>query len=216
MVPEFMISKGKTGNYQTALDYATRKFAAKAAGEMAANSGCSFNEGKQVITVPSLNQNIEVHYPGGESNFVGTQIVPAFSWRLIIINYLGRADGIPLSGKPVSYREVENGPVFFPAFQRETILPLNHRLALEEETTIKEAFLTLGAVLGGQGDVSGVFSFLPRFPVQVKIWLPDEEMSGSANMLFDESANHYLHTEDIAVAGNLITQFLLKIAGGKS
>lgn len=38
----------------------------------------------------------------------------------------------------------------------------------------------------------------------------DEEIGGSANILFDASADCYLHTEDIAAAGNLVSYFLIK------
>jgi len=44
----------------------------------------------------------------------------------------------------------------------------------------------------------------------VKIWMKDEELPGSANILFDSSANHYMHTEDIALAGELVVEFLIK------
>lgn len=38
----------------------------------------------------------------------------------------------------------------------------------------------------------------------------DLEMDGSANLLFNASANHYLHTEDITALGSIIISFLIK------
>jgi len=51
---------------------------------------------------------------------------------------------------------------------------------------------------------------LPRFPVTVQLWPGDEEMAGSANVLFDASATHYLHIEDIVAAGDQVARFLVR------
>ncbi|HEX3031372.1 MAG TPA: DUF3786 domain-containing protein, partial [Bacillota bacterium] len=175
-------------------------------------SGCEYDSEKGEFSLTSLGHTFKVTFPEGKVTFQQSGVPPLFSWQLIMLNYLGRADGTPLTRIPISYRELENGQVFFPAFQRESIQPLASRFAANQKDQLTYAFQTLGAQMDSQADVSGLFWFLPRFPVQVKIWLPDEEMGGSANILYDAAANCYLHTEDIAVAGNLITNFLIKTA----
>lgn len=206
----YMAGKEDVGSYRVTFDYSLKNFAAGDPVAMAAKSGSVFIPERSVIRLNCLGQIIDVEYPGGRVTFAGSDLFPVWSWRLVILNHLARADGAPLACALISYRELENGQVFYAAFQRESIRPLAERLAEEPAGRIKEACLRLGARLEEKADVCAVFDFLPRFPVTVKIWLKDEEVGGSANILFDASANHYLHTEDIAVAGNLVSYFLIK------
>ena len=100
--------------------------------------------------------------------------------------------------------------MFYSAFYKRCNFSLGERLAGEEPQKDKRACGDLGGVCEETNDITAVFSLFPRFPVTVKIWLKDEELPGSANILFDSSANHYMHTEDIALAGELISRFLIR------
>lgn len=206
----YMIGKGNAGSYRTAFEYSLRNFTSKKPGEMAKNSGSTFDPKKSTITLQSLGQWIDVKYPEGKISFSNSGHSPVWNWSLLILNYLSRADNTPVSNRLISYRELESGQVFYPAFLRESIKPLVSKISQEPADRIMQACLKLGARLEEKADVCAVFDFLPRFPITVKIWLKDEEIGGSANILFDAGANHYLHTEDIAVAGNLVSYFLIK------
>lgn len=206
----YMIGKENVGSYRMTFEHSLKNFASKNPVEMAENSGSVFNPENSTITLKSLGQWINVTFPEGKVTFRYFNHSPVWSWRLIILNYLSRADNTPVSNRLISYRELENGHVFYPAFLRESINPLGKGLSQEPADAIKQACLKFAARLEEKADVCAVFDFLPRFPVTVKIWLKDEEIGGSANILFDASANHYLHTEDIAVVGNLISYFLIK------
>jgi hypothetical protein len=131
-------------------------------------------------------------------------------WRLVILNYLARADGTPPANRLISYRELENGTVFFPAFQRESIHSLNRWLQDKSPAVLTQALTHLGGIPCQGADLSMTIPALPRFPITLKVWFADEEMPGSANILFDATANHYLHTEDIAVLGGYASAFLVK------
>lgn len=205
-----MIGKDFAGSYQRTFEYSLEIFRAKDPVQMAHNSGSVFDPKKAVISLKSMGQSIDVQFPGGKINFTNSSHSPVWSWRLIILNYLCRADNTPLLNQPISYRELENGHVFYPAFLRESIQPLAQKFSREPVENIKRAGLEMAARFEEKADVCAIFDFLPRFPVTVKIWLKDEEIGGSANILFDGSANHYLHTEDIAAAGNLVSYFLIK------
>lgn len=205
-----MIGKDFAGSYQKTFDHTLEIFRAKDPVQMAYCSGSSHDPGRSVISLQSMGQTVEVAFPEGQVCFADSSHSPVWSWRLLILNYLCRADGIPLSNNLISYRELENGHVFYPAFVRESIRPLAAKITPEPAENIKRACLELAARLEKKADICAVFNFLPRFPVTVKIWLKDEEIGGSANILFDETANHYLHTEDIAVVGNLVSYFIIK------
>ncbi|GBF35591.1 hypothetical protein DCCM_4720 [Desulfocucumis palustris] len=206
----YMIGGGSEGAYSRTFAFTVKDFARKDPGDMAKNSGAAYDPAKNTITLPSMGQYIEVKHPLGDVCFADTGHQPVWAWRLIVLNHLCRASGEAVAGRPVSYRELENGNVFYPAFLRESINPLAEKLSRESPENINKACLELGGKLLNLADVSSVFEFLPKFPVTVKIWLKDEEMEGSANILFDASANGYLHTEDVAAAGNLVSYFLIK------
>jgi hypothetical protein len=75
---------------------------------------------------------------------------------------------------------------------------------------VRDACLALGGRLEKGAGIQATFPMLPRFPVTVQIWPGDEEMAGSANILFDASATNYLHIEDVVVAGDLVARFLVQ------
>ena len=206
----FMIGHEAAGSYRAASEHCLKKLALKDLLETAKNSGAVFDTENSTITLTSLGQSLSVKLPEGKIVFSGTDDRPVLGWRIILLNYLCRADNAPLTGQLVSYRELENGQVFYPAFLRESINLLIQRFSAEPAEQVKNACRELGASLEDKADICAVFQFLPRFPVTVKIWLKDEELDGSANLLFDASANHYLDAEAIAVTGMLITQFLIK------
>jgi len=206
----YMIGKEEIGHYKSAFDQSLQHFSSLDPEEMAAKSGVEYDSAAGMFTVASFGQSISVSYPGGRVTFHGTSLLPVMGWRLVVLNYLGRADGTPLSGREISYRELENGMVFFNAFQRESIYPLTKWIAGQSPDTVVKAVAALGGTVRDDADITAVFQALPRFPVTVKLWFPDEELPGSANVLFDAAANHYLHTEDIAVIGGYASAFLIK------
>lgn len=208
----YMVDRGQlqVGIYKRAFDYPLKIFAAKNPSEMAANCGVKFNPATSVITLASMGQILEVKYPEGEISFSNSEHSPVWPWRLVILNHLCRSNGAGLTDRVITYRELENGHVYYPAFQRESILPLSRWFAGEPAEKIAKACLELGARLEKNADVCANFFFLPKFPVTVKIWMKDDEMDGSANILFDASANCFLHTEDIAAVGDMVSIFLIK------
>ena len=48
----------------------------------------------------------------------------------------------------------------------------------------------------------------PKVPVAVVVWAGDDEMDGSANVLFDRSAPLHLPVEDLAEIGTLVLDML--------
>ncbi|HBX24235.1 MAG TPA: DUF3786 domain-containing protein [Desulfotomaculum sp.] len=206
----YMIGKAKIGHYKSAFDKSLKIFSSLDPLKMAARSGSDYNPATGMFTVNSFGREISVSYPDGCVTFRGTTLLPIMGWRLVILNYLGRADGTPLLGQEISYRELEDGMVFFNAFQRESIYPLGKWIAGKSPAIVGSAITKLGGTDRGDADISAVFQALPRFPVHIKLWFPDEELPGSANILFDSSANRYLHTEDIAAVGGYAAAFLIK------
>lgn len=80
----------------------------------------------------------------------------------------------------------------------------------EPAEQIKAAFHILDASIEEGADICAKIPLFPRFPLTIKLWLGDDEIKGSANILFDISANHYLDTEAINEAGIMVSYFFIK------
>lgn len=209
----FMVGNPDPGAYQTAFEHALSVFRSLDPLVMATNSATTFDSGRGVFTIPSFGQLVEATYPEGKVTFAGTNLAPLVGWRLVMVNHLARASGADLTGRLISYRELEDGYIFFNAFQRESIKPLGKLVNQYPEATIRDAAARLSVDTTTGADLAFVCRAMPRFPITVKLWWPDEELSGSGNILFDSSASYYLHTEDIAVAGHYVSAFLIRICG---
>jgi hypothetical protein len=58
------------------------------------------------------------------------------------------------------------------------------------------------------GDASFAFDALPRVRVAAVYYAGDEDFPASANVLFDESASHYLPTDALAGVGSALVDRL--------
>ena len=208
MLP-YMIAEDKAA-FSTAFEYIVGDFAAEDPVKMSENSGAIFDPKQSIIQIKSLGQELEVKYPEGDIVFKGSKYMPAWNWRWLILHYLARADNAPLENKLISYRELESGNVNYAAFLRKSIEPLVKNFAQEPVEQVKAACLKLDASFEEGADVCAKIPLFPRFPLIIKIWLGDDEIRGSANVLFDMSANHYLDTEAINEAGIMVSNFLIE------
>jgi hypothetical protein len=75
---------------------------------------------------------------------------------------------------------------------------------------MRRAGANLGAQETGRGDISLKITAFPKIPVIVILWMGDEEILPSSNMLFDASIAEHLPTEDVAVIGGFVASKLVK------
>ena len=62
----------------------------------------------------------------------------------------------------------------------------------------------MGGEGGTHGDASAVIRPFPRVPMTLIVWTGDDELPPNAKVLFDDTAEEYLTTEDIAVLGDVV------------
>jgi hypothetical protein len=62
------------------------------------------------------------------------------------------------------------------------------------------------------GDAGYVFQVLPRLKLAVVMWSGDDEFPAQAQVLFQETAPHYLMTEGLAIVGSLLIGQIVKAA----
>ncbi len=206
----YMISDSSWGVYNNTFNYSAAIFATKDPHSMANKSGVHFDNTCSLFRITSFGQKLLITYPEAKITFEGTKHSPPFPWCLCIINSLTRADGSLLSNSLISYRELQDGHVYYPAFKREAIDRLAKWSRSKSLDKLKQTSEELGGTLEEGADFCCTLKLLPHFPIIIKIWFPDHELDGSANILFNSTANHYLHTEDIAAAGEMVANFLIK------
>lgn len=206
-------------NYLSAWNKAIKGYKIHQPIELAGCAGGFYDEGNKQITLNSLGQELWISHPEGKVTFANTNLAPIFSWQLITINHLIRM--VEQSQKKdlsksdshqlISYKELIGGQVYYPAFQRETLLPLANLYAKASKEKILDAIKGLGGEeLSGSGDIFVKLRAYPHFPIYLKVWAGDQEIPPSVNMLFASQASEYLHTEDVAVLGQMLVIFIVK------
>lgn len=195
-------------NYRQALETARLNLYEREFEEVANNAGANWDGEK--FTLKSFNDRLMV-YPRQARVLLESNHQPViFNLRLIAINYLARASDKKLTFELVSYRELPGAESYWLAFNREAITPLLKSYQRDKKNFIDNCYQMGGIRQERKGDFNVVFWAFPKLPVTIKFWEGDEEIAGNCNILFDRATPDYLHTEDVAVLGQLIADVLVK------
>jgi hypothetical protein len=131
--------------------------------------------------------------------------------RILLLHYLIRADGSPVTGQWVGYKDIPGGLLYASIFARRVTDPLVRRFGRSAKG-FKEAGIQLRGETAGVGDASFILKVFPLIPIQYILWEGDDEFPPAAQLLFDASVDHYLSLEDIVVLGQITTGRLIQRA----
>jgi len=177
--------------------------------EIARDAQVDYDDKNSCFTFLSLNQMIVVSYPECKAIFEATGKAPDLNWHMPILHYLSTANGIPLSGELTPIRSVDKYVGHPELFERETGGRLIKHFDGKSVETIKQVCTALGGeTLDSSADLYVKLNFLPRFPVYIKLWMTEDELPGSGQMLFDKRCLNYLGEKDIQIFGPLIAKYL--------
>jgi hypothetical protein len=199
----------KQKNYQQAFDLACASFKDIDLKERAEKSGAVYEQGneEEKILLSFFSEPYTIRFPQIEFSSPGKKIVSLVT-RALILHYLLKADGSPLTGEWVAYKDLPGGLLYAGVFARRVTDPLIKRFGRSAKL-----FQEVGIGFRGEsaevGDASVKLLALPRVPMQYVLWEGDEEFSPSAQLLFDSSVIHYLPLEDIVVLGQMTTGRLI-------
>ncbi|WP_051533830.1 DUF3786 domain-containing protein [Desulfitibacter alkalitolerans] len=197
-------------NLETTLKIAMENFQCKSPVEMAWKSRCSFNTESKSFLVPFMGREFTVVHPSGEIHFVNSPDDVPIIWKILMLHYLARASGNPLTGNNISYKDLSGGDIYFEPFKKRTILPLIKIFGKNPHKLI-EAGKRLGGIESDKGDYSVTINIFPCIPITYVLWKGDDEFPPNATVLFDETANEYLHTEDFAFAASFTVYEMAKM-----
>lgn len=169
--------------------------------EIAQNAGIHYDAENQVFSFSSMGTDMVLTYPD-------YRITPHIGgWHyLLILHYLHLADGMPLTGKEISFSQMNAGMVRGDGIDRKCEMAISSMKDLDE-TKLAEICKGMGGEkICSNADVAYRIPFLPRFPVILKIWLPDEEFPASGRLMLDSSADHYFSIEDAVTMAEILIE----------
>lgn len=126
-------------------------------------------------------------------------------YKILMLHYLANENKVEdiKKDKWISFKELEGGKEYFPAFSKRAIGPLLKKYS-DNPMAIFEWAKTLNAEKMDMGNAAISITALPKIKVGIVLWAKDEEFEAGCNMLFNESAKEIFPTEDIAVLGGII------------
>jgi hypothetical protein len=202
---------GKQNNYETAYNEAAAGLQALSIEQISEKSGAaviSKGAGKALALrfigdeVMVDHPDISVAYRDRDDN------VPLWA-KILILHYLVRAGGTDTRGEQITFKQLEGGLGYYPAFQRRCVVPL-----LEAFGNSPGTFMETGARAGGEKSSHGrhalTFRAFPKVAVTFIIWDGEDEFPPTGSVIFDSSISDYLSTEDVAVLCNMIAVKILK------
>ena len=173
----------------------------------------SSGEGVARAELPFLGTPYLIKGPEGDVCYKeDTGKEPALWEKIIVLHYFTTSDGTPLSQKWISVKEIPDSRLYLTNFEKRAVTPLLGRFGNNPEK-IWEPARKLGGRKADVGDVAFTLPVFPRVPITLQFWKADEEFPPRINILFDKTIIHYLPTEDIILASQMLTFRLIGLAG---
>jgi hypothetical protein len=203
----------KQKNYQQSFDLACASIKKMNLEERAKKAGADYQKGeeKERITIHFLSEPYHIQFPQIEFYSPSKKLVSLVT-RILLLHYLIRADGNPLAGKWVAYKDIPGGLLYAGVFARRVTEPLQRKFGKSAES-FREAGIKSGGEPVEIGDASFVLHAFPYVPLHYVLWEGGEEFPPSVQLLFDASVDHYLALEDIVVLGQVTTGRLINRSG---
>jgi hypothetical protein len=129
--------------------------------------------------------------------------------RVLILHYLITARGTSLTNKLVTFRELPEGKVYSPTFDKRANQPLLNCFGEQPRLLVKAAE-TLGGREIDYGDTAITINAFSRVPIIFVLWRGDDEFPPQSSILFDSTISDYLPTEDITILSETITWRLVR------
>jgi hypothetical protein len=129
-------------------------------------------------------------------------------------DYVINGEGIDPTEKWVSFRELKNGRDRYPLFQKRC-----EEAMKQVADTYTDLFDDIVHLFSGkqvqrqfQSDISVVLHPLPKVPIMICYWQPDEGLGSSLNLYFDETTERNLDIGSTFSLGAGLTQMFQKLA----
>ncbi len=161
------------------------------------------------LTIRCLGKDFEVDGKGA----VASQCHTHAWFTLPLLDYILHAEGVEPSGKWVSFRDLPKGKTWNPLFEQRCEKPLK-RIA-DSHSDLFEALVGMfsgtSASRALDSDISVVLFPLPRVPMLVCYWRPEDGMESELHLFFDDTAERNLPVESLFTMATGIVRMLERI-----
>ena len=162
------------------------------------------------LTLKVLGRNFSVDAKGNLSAEIHVN-----PWVAVpFLDYILHGKGLPASGKWVTFRDLGGGRERYPLFQKRCEEPMK-----QVADTYTELFDDIVHVFSGKqvakqfkSDISVVLHPLPKVPVMICYWMPEDGMDSSLHIFFDATADRNLDIGSVFNLGTGLAQMFTKIA----
>lgn len=163
--------------------------------EIAPGLGATLREG--AMSIRCLGRDYRVA-PDGAIDAPGSD-APVAPWtKILLLHYVRTRGDAPPVGRWAAFTELKAALMKSKSFAREAEEPLRG-LFDKDGVAVERAFERLGAVRAPEqpAPVAWRLAALPRVPVLVLYWPPEEEFPSKCKVLFDATADRYLDVESL-------------------
>ena len=136
-------------------------------------------------------------------------------WVVIpFLSYLLHGNGLPVSVNWVSFRELKDGQERYPLFQKRCEEPMKSVADIYTNLFDDLVHLFSGKKVAQQfeSDISVVLHPLPKVPIMICYWMPEDGLESSLNVFFDETADENLDIGSVFTLGAGLAQMFGKLA----
>ena len=151
------------------------------------------------LTIKCLGKDFSVDTKGNI-----TTDIHVHPWIAIpVINYITSGAGVPVSGKWVPFRELEGGKKWYRLFGQRCEKPLKRVADIYTELFEDMIHLFNGKQVENHytSDISLVLEPLPKVPMLICYWKPEEDLESDLNLFFDATAEENLNIEALYTLG---------------
>ena len=156
-----------------------------------------------------LNDEYEIDY--AEKNIISMSCnAPAKDYyKLLILHYLANENRVSKTSKDnwVSFKELEGGEAYFPAFKKRAIDPILKKYG-DNPSGIFERAKSFGAKKIDAGSAGISMDAFLKIKIAIILWAEDDEFPADCNMLFNPEIKHIFPTEDVAVLGGILAYLI--------
>jgi hypothetical protein len=158
------------------------------------------------LTIKCLGKDFSVDTNGNISTDLHVH-----SWIAVpVLNYILEGAGTPVSGTWIPFRELEGGKTWYRLFAQRCEKPLK-----KVADTYTDLFEDMIHLFNGRqvekhyrSDISLVLHPLPKVPLLICYWKPEDDLESDLNIFFDSKVEENLNIESIyTLATGLVIMF---------
>ena len=130
------------------------------------------------------------------------------------LSYILHGKGLLVSGTWVSFRELKDGQERYPLFQKRCEEPMKRVADIYTNLFDDLVHIFSGKQVEEQfeSDISVVLHPLPKVPMMICYWMPEDGLESSLNVFFDKTADENLEIGSVFTLGAGLAQMFGKLA----